>query len=349
MSGISNDLANYGLVGRIGGYAVTLDRRETDLTAQSTSGLIASNVTDLGVGTSQVLNLQPQVSQLAAYGENATIAGDRLTAAQTTLSSIGSIASDMATGLTSLAGESGTTASASISTLAIEAKAALGSLMGLLNTSAGDSYVFGAAGSSAPPVSDPSTAAASVLASGAAAIAGLSANGAASTIASISAGVAGAAIFDPSQMPAGTTTIQVGAGETVAVGFTATSPYSASAPTQTSFGDLIGVLSAVANLSPTNGQASDFSDLVSGLRTVLGQAQSGISSMVSTLGVSQQTVSAASDTNAALTAALTTQIGDLTSVDLPTVATQLTATQNQITASYEIINALRGMTLAAYL
>ena len=347
MSGIGNDLENYGLIGRIGGYAVRLNRAETDLTAQSTSGLISPNVTGLGIGTSQVLDLQPQVAQLAAYTQNATVAGNRLTAAQTTLSSISSIASAMSTNLTSLSAQDGTDLSTSISAISTEAEADVGNLIGLLNTSAGDSYVFGAAGSSAAPVVNPGAATASVLASGAAAIAGLSVNGAASTIASISAAVDGGSIFDPSQTPAGATRIQVGTGETVEVGFTATAPYATS--TGTPFGDLISVLSALANLSPADGQTSNFASLVSGLQATLGQAQAGVSEMASTLGVSQQSVTAASDTNDALSTALTAQIGDLTSVDLPTVATQLSETQNQITASYEIINSLRGMTLAAYL
>ena len=46
---------------------------------------------------------------------------------------------------------------------------------------------------------------------------------------------------------------------------------------------------------------------------------------------------------------LTTQIGDLTSVDTATVATELTQSNDQLQASYMLISDLRGLDLADYL
>lgn len=356
MSGISSDLSSFGLIGRIGTYAVALDKTETDLTAQSTSGLIATEVTDLGAGTGQVLSLQPQLAQLSAFSQNATIAGSRLQTAQTALTSITSMASSLSTSLVTLSTQNGTSLATAITNFATQAQGDLGTLMGLLNTSAGDTYVFGAPGTVDAPVLDPndqtngslSTAVANVLSS-------LQTNGVSSTLTSIANAVTTANLFSSTQSPPAESTIAVGVGEQAIVGFTATTTTGMPQPggsfptTGSGVQDLIAVLSTMANLNTSDAQDPNFQGLVTGLQTMLGNAQGGLSAIVSTLGVSQQQVSAASDTNDTTLTALETQIGDLTSVDLPTVATQLTATQNQLTASYEIINDLKGMTLAAYI
>ena len=356
MSGISNDLSSYGLIGRVGDYAVSIDRRETNLTTQTTTGLVATNVADLGSVTSQVLDLEPQLAQLSALSANATLAGNYLQSAQTSLSAITSIASTMSTSLTTLSTESGTGLTTAITDYAAQAKDDLGTLMGLLNTNSGDSYVFGAPGDTTAPVPNVRAAADGPLASSiAGAVTGLGANGVAATLQSIVTAVTGAGLFSPSQNPSTATTIDVGVGEQATVGYPATTTVGmadadASVPTTgSSIQDLIGILSAVSNLGASAAQAPDFDSFVSGMQTMLQNAQGGLSAIVSSLGVSQQQVSAASDTNADTSTALSTQIGDLTSVDLPTIATQLAATQNQLTASYEIINDLKGMTLAAYL
>ena len=355
MNGIGASLTDYGLIGTVGDYATVLNGRETLLTAQATSGLVATGVTGLGADTSKVLNLQPQLAQLGAFANNAILAGTRLDTAQTALSSISTLATSLQTSLTQISASTGSSLQTSIETAAAQASEQLGTLTSLLNTTSGDSYVFGSVDPTATPVPDPASVGSGPLSARvASAVAGLSASGAAATLQSIIAGATTDPIFSPSL--SGSTQAQsvtVSFGQKAVVSLPATSTVGMSGATATStgsgLGDLVAVLSAVAHLSPSQASSTQFSGLISGLQTILDGAQTGISAMTSTLAVSQQQVTSETATNSSMSDALTSQLGDLTSVDLPTVSTQLSETQNQLMASYEIINDLKGMTLADYL
>ncbi len=355
MNIVSSSLLNYGLIGQVGNYATALSGAEATLTAESTSGLISGSVTGLGEGTGRVLDLQPQLAQLAAFTTNGSVASSRLQTIQTALTSITSLSQTLSTNLTQLSTEEGSSLTAGISSLAGTAAEDLGTLTALLNTKAGDAYVFGGTDETTPPVEDPgSIGTGSLSTSVAAALGGLAANGATATLASVIAAVSANPIFAPSLTSAtGSSSIEVGEGENAVVGLPATSTIgmdgAGTTSTGSSIGDLVAVLSAAANLTSAEGSDPQFAGLIAGLQTTLSGAQTGLSEMTSTLAVSQQQVTAATTTNAAMSDALSTQIGSLTSVDLPTVATQLNETQNQLMASYEIVNDLKGLTLAAYL
>jgi flagellar hook-associated protein 3 FlgL len=350
-----SSLTDYGLIGTIGNYATALNGRETLLTAQATSGLVATGVTGLGADTSKILNLQPQLAQLTAFAGNATMAGSRLDTAQAALSSISTLASTLQATLTQVTTSSGSGLQTALESAAAQAGAQLGTLTSLLNTKSGDGYVFAGSDATEAPVPDPTGVASGALSSGAAAaIGGLEANGAAATLQSVIAGANANSIFAPGLSGgAQGQTVAIGFGQQAVVGLPATSTVGMSGANATStgsgLGDLVAVLSAVAGLSPSDAGSSQFSTFISGLQTALSGAQTGIGAMTSTLAVSQQQVTSETTVNGLISDALTSQIGDLTSVDLPTVSTQLSETQNQLMASYEIINDLKGMTLADYL
>ncbi len=357
MDPVGSPLAQYGLIGVIGHRAISLGGQEATLTSQATSGLVSPGVAGLGEVTGTVLDLQPQSVQLKAYVNNATLAGVRLQTAQTAMTSISSLAATLATSLTQLSTESGSSLTTAISSIAALARSALGGLPSILNTKSGDTYVFAGVDGTVAPVVDPSSVTTGALSSGIAnAVSGLAANGVSATLASIVSAVSNNSIFSPdlSISPAPpAASIDVGFGQSAITGIPATSGQGMAAPSSTSTGssvnDLVAVLSAVSSLSSLNAADPQLSALVSGLRTMLGGARTGLSAMTSTLGVSQQQVKAVTATNAALSDVLTSQMAGLTSVDLPTVATQLTETQNQLMASYEIISDLKGMSLAAYI
>ena len=355
MNAIGASLINYGLIGTVGNYATALNGRETLLTAQATTGLVATEVTDLGADTSKVLNLQPQLAQLGAFADNATMAATRLDTAQTALSSISTLATSLQTSLTQISTSTGLSLQTSIQSAAAQASADLGTLGSLLNTSSGDNYVFGSVDPTVTPVPDPTDATSGALAASvASAVSGLGTNGAAATLQSIITGATTNSIFAPS-LSANTQgqSVVVGFGQQAVVGLPVTSTVGMSGPTATStgsgLGDLVAVLAAVASLSSSQANSTQMPDLISGLKTILNGAQGGIAAMTSTLAVSQQQVTSETATNSSMSDALTSQLSGLTSVDLPTVSTQLSETQNQLMASYEIINDLKGMTLANYL
>ena len=354
MDAINGALSPYGLIGQIGIAARALDGQEGKLTGQATSGLVATGVTGLGEDTSRVLNLQPQLAQLGAFDANATLAGSRLQTAQAALTSISSIAQAIGTSLTQLGSVNGSNQTSSISSIASAARNDLQTVVSTLNTTSGDVYVFGGTDETTPPVPDPNSVGTGPLsASVASAVGGLAANGASATLSSIIAAVSGNSIFAPGLTASAAPTVDVGFEDTVTVGLPATSGagLGGASPTSTGSGvnDLVAVLSALSSLTPSQASDPQFGALLSGLGTMLTGAQGGVDAMASTLGVSQQQVTAASATNTTLSDALSSQIGSLTGVDLPTVATQLTATQNQLMASYEIISDLKSLSLAAYL
>ncbi len=355
MDALGGSLSNFGLIGTVGIYADKLGRQEAGLTAQSTSGLISSGVTGLGAATSQVLDLQPQITQLSALTANASLAAVRLQTAQTALTSISSLAQSFATSLTQLSTENGSSLTTGIAALAGTAESDLGALAGMLNTKAGDVYVFAGSDGTDAPIPDPGTITNGPLSSSVAlAVSGLGMNSATTTLSSIIAAVSGNPVFSPSLNTAPTAaSVDVGPGESATVSLPATSTAGMGPASATSTGsgvnDLIAVLSAVSNLASGDGSNTQFGGFLSGLKTTLNGALGGLDAMTSTLAVSQQQVAAATSTNAAMSAALTTQMNGLTSVDLPTVATRLTATQNQLMASYEIINDLKSLSLASYL
>ncbi len=359
MSGaIAATLLPFGQVGQLGVAALSLANRYDALDAQSASGLVAPDVADLGASTGTVLDLQPQLAAYNAWSGNLTTAGNQLAVAQTALASIGSIASSLYTTLTGLSGDQGTDVTTAIATAATEASSSLGELGTLLDTQSADAYVFGGADATIPPVTNPATLGSGSLASAiGSAVAGLADNGAAGTMASIlslatttgadqpfSASIGGA-------NPVGQTMV-IGNEESVAVGVAATSGTLAS-PTASSTGspirDLVAVLSAVASMGSSDASVSGFSDFVSALRTTTAGAVSGLSDLQGTLGATQDFVASTSTSYGALSGALTTQIGSLTSVDLASVSTQLTGTETALQASYQLIADLKGLSLASYL
>ena len=355
MNVINGSLANYGLIGQVGIRANALSDRETSLTEEVTTGLVSSSITGLGASTSEVLNLQPQLAQLDALTSNATMASSRLQVAQSAMTSISAIASTLATNLTQLSTEQGSALPTALSSTATTAKGDLSALASALNTTFGGIYVFGGADETTQPVTNPGAITSGPLsASIAASVSGLATNGASATLSAVISAMSTNSVFAAGLVSnPQPSLIDVGLGETATVGLPATSTSGMNAASATSTGssvnDLIAVLSALSSLDPGQAGNPQLGGFLSGLQQALTGSQNGLSTITSTLGVAQQQVSAASDTNAAVSNALTTQLGSLTSVDIPTVATQLTATQNQLMASYEIVSDLKGLSLAAYI
>lgn len=348
-------LSNYGLIGRLGYASEQISQTSATLTQQASDGLISDSVAKLGESTGTVLNLQPQLAQLSAYSSNGAVAGTRLSVASQSLTQLSSIAQGVVTNLISLRGESGSDAQTTLAGMISSARSALGEVGTLLNTQTAGSYVFGGGDGSMAPVSDPTNMASSSLnSSTSTAIAGLDANGAAATLQTIlnaAAGTTAGATPFASGLSTSSQQVMVGTGVQVATSIPITTATSAPSATSTgsSVRDLVAVLTAVSNLSPTDLASGNIDGLLSGLSSVASNAQSGLIQQEAQVGASQDRVTSTLALGSSTTTLISMQIGNLTSVDAAKVATELSESNDQLQASYMLISDLKSLNLANFL
>ncbi len=335
-----------------------LNTQNTLLQGELSSGVLSDSYAGLGDQRYQALDLQPQITEVAAWQQNVSAAQNTLSITQTAMSSITDIATALQTSLTSLQGNQSAT---NISAAAAEARASLNELGLLLNTKDGSRYVFGGTASDAAPVTDPSNITSSALfQSISTSVASVATTGAASveaaTVAAASDNAATRSVFSAALSVDGTAatslvhTVTVGEQDHVAVGFVATE---GTVPTATSTGssirDLMRALAVVGSLDQTDATSTGFSTLVNDTATQVGSINSGLTDTVAHLGQTQAQLASQSDMLSSVSDALTTQLGTVKNSDAATLSTQINATQNQLTASYTLIADMKGMSLAAYL
>ena len=335
-----------------------LNTQNTLLQEELSSRVLSDSYAGLGDQRYQALDLQPQITKVAAWQQNVSSAQNTLSITQTAMSSITSIATALQTSLTSLQGNQSAT---NISAAAAEARSSLNELGSLLNTKDGSRYVFGGTASDAAPVTDPSNITSSALfQSISASVASVATTGAASVEAATVAGASGETAtqsgFSPALSIDGTAatslvhTVTVGEQDHVAVGFVATE---GTVPTATSTGssirDLMRALAVVGSLDQASPTSAGFSTLVNDTATQVGTINSSLTDTVAHLGQTQAQLSSQSDMLGSVSDALTTQLGTVKNSDAATLSAQINATQNQLTASYTLIADMKGMSLAAYI
>ncbi len=356
MTSISfSNMSNYGLVGQLGYASEQISQTSAALTQQASDGLISDNVADLGISTGVVLNLQPQLAQLSAYAANGAIANTRLSVASESLTQLSSIAQGVVTNLLSLSGESGAAAETALSTLVSSATSDLSEVGSLLNTQAAGSYVFGGGDGGTAPVSDPNDMMNNSLnSSTATAIAGLDANGADATLQSILDAASATGSGDTPFTTGLSTSSQevlVGTGTQVATSIPIATATGAASSTSTgsSARDLVAVLTAISKLSTSDLSSGNIDSFLSGLSSLASSAQSGLVQQAAQVGANQDVLTDTLDVGSSASTLITTQIGNLTSVDAAKVATQLSESNDQLQASYMLISDLKSLNLAEYL
>jgi flagellar hook-associated protein 3 FlgL len=124
---------------------VDMRRQLDDLQRQLGTGKKADSYAGLGVDRSLVVQLRGQLSAIAGYNDTINTIGVRLDLAQSTLARIGGISHDLKAAVVQSASDGG-------QTLQKTALAQLGEILGLLNTQAGDRYLFSGRSSDRPAV-----------------------------------------------------------------------------------------------------------------------------------------------------------------------------------------------------
>ncbi|WP_367160812.1 flagellin [Kozakia baliensis] len=346
------------------GPSLILKRAVSDLSAQQnaqqlevTTGVSSDSYAGLGPSRTRALSLQPALTQTQAWSNNVTLAQNRLEGTQNALSQISTMATDFSKTLLTLSGN----ASSDVTQAAIsEARQNLQNLGALLNTKNGDDYVFAGQASTIAPVSGNTDLSQSHLAASIAETVAQSGNSNGAGVLSQTLQMAGQTTPEnpfsaslstsPNEAAKQSASYAIGQNQAVQAGVTATQGQASS---ETSTGspirDLMRNLMVVASLGKVTTGTQNYDQLVQGLISSNNEVTSGLTTMSSTVGVTQNTLKFQSSMLGQMKSSLTAQLSESKSADLATVSTQLTQTKNQLQASYSIIADMKGMNLASYL
>ena len=352
--------SNFGTLGRLVADSAATRARMDRLGAQASTGLVAGSYAGLGAAAGVSLALQPALAQQAVWKTNIDAATGPMAATQTALSQINAIAADFYARTNTL---NGLNASA-VDGVAAAARMALVQVAGLLDTRFGDIYVFGGKDSRTPPIADPSAIGSSWFAATiGAAVGSLDSIGAGLVAASTLATAASttppdspfsAYLSQPASLLAGERpTVETGDGSVVPTGILASANAEAISGGTSTTGsyarDILRALATLGALSSAQNNSPELGMLVADTRTSLGGAISAMAQDAGALGDRQK---ALIDTKARLdetTLALRTQLAGAEQVDMASTLSQLAQIQTQLQASYQLIAAVQGMSLAKYL
>lgn len=335
-----------------------LSSQTTALQSQVSSGVVSDSYADLGDGRYQALDLQPQITQIAGWQTNISSAQATLDVTQTAMSRIATIASNLQTSLTTLQGD---TSATTVSNAALQARQSLTELASLLNTKNASSYVFGGTASDTPPVADPSAITQSSffqsIGSSVSDLGTLGADGVqTATVATASDNSLATSPFSAALSVTGqassalTRSVTVGDQDHVAIGFVATSGGTPStSSTGSSIRDLMSALAVVGNLDQASPATTGFAALVKNTSAQVSAADDSLNLSIASLGQTQANMTGQSTVLGQVSDALTTQLSAVKDSDPAAVSAQLTATQNQLQASYSLIADMKNMSLASYI
>ena len=361
MSGVSGIPApgDYGALTALVADSASVRQRLNTLTQQASTGLVSDTYAGLGAGASVSLELNPEIADLQTWQSNISTATGQMSVTQASMTQLQQIASDFYAQLNNLNGIN----TSEVDSIAASARDALQRVAGLLDAQDGGLFVFGGADTANPPVPNPS----GILSSGfytqiASAVGNLGSAGAsataAATLAVASSNATGTSPFSAymsqpaSTLQAQAPVVQTGAGQTSQVGLLA-SANAFVAPPPGSAGsyvrDLMRSLATLGSLSSAQVNLSGFAALVQDTRGSLNDAINTMAGEAGALGDRQATLTATQASLSATQTALTTQVGAAQDADMAKTLSDITETQTQLQASYQVIAALSGLSLAKIL
>ena len=332
------------------------------LQEQTSTGKLSQDYAGLGTATSQVLDLQAATAQSAGYAQTITTAQGKASAMQDVLTQIQSVVSSVSSAALGL---TGTASATTVSSVSLQAKQALTQVASLLNTQYDGQYLFSGADSSNPPI--PS--AQNITSSGlytqiGAALNALASNPTtpaigtviANTVAVASSTAPGTTVFSNYLTNAGRTAtqseVQVSPTQQISLDLPANQNVGAASDpsgTGSAISDILRGLAVVANSSTAISGNPDFATLMQNASATLTSAGQTVAAESGALGLTQNTLTAASSQNSSTQTAMQTQLSNLTDVDMATAISQLQAVSTQLQASYNVISTARNLTLANYL
>ena len=108
-------------------------------------------------------------------------------------------------------------------------------------------------------------------------------------------------------------------------------------------------LAVVGSFDQADASSAGFATLVQDTSTQMATVSAGLGLAVSSLGQTQNSLTSHNASLGEMSDALVKQLGAVKDSDPASLSAQLTATQNQLQASYSLIADMKGMSLASYL
>ena len=358
---MSNSISGIGFpeLGQLTAGLSQISKNFDTLTQQASSGMISNTYAGLGGGVSVALSLGPEIDSLTTAQTNIAAASGPAQVTQTAMTQIGSIAANLLAEMPDLTNLN----SAEVGSIAANAQSALAQVGDLLDSQYNGVYVFAGQDSANPPIPDPDQ----ITTSGfytqiSAAVANLTANGAAATAAatlaiagSTTAGTSPLSATYLAQSAASLTPplVATGDGQSQPLGLLAGSnigPVSTGTSTTGSYMlDLMRALATVGSLSSSQASDPNFAGLVSDTQTSVAGAITAMNTDVGILGEQQSSLTTLSTTLSDTQAVLTGQLSTAQQVDMATTLSNVTLMETQLQVSYQMISAASGMTLAKFL
>lgn len=333
------------------------------LSWETSAGTLSETYAGLGSNRTSALDITPQITQVEAWQTNVSSAQSSLTISASAVQQIVSLAQTLDSNILSI---SGTTQSSSVSTVATEAKTALTDLASTLNTSDGTGYVFAGQDTNVPPVKDTSSISSGTLATEIASIVStLSTAGASSVMqgatdaasdntssvsvfsSNLSVSATDASKLQKSVLTGSNTTADLGIVATQATG--GTSSTSTSPTTGSPIRDLMRDMMVVSSMSGMDSSTTGYADLVSQLHSSLQSTISELTNTESSIGVTQDSLTSRSTMLSSMKSMLETQLSTARDADIAAVATQTSALNTRLQASYTLVSDMKNMSLANYI
>ncbi len=349
-----------GVVGALLNDSASIRQHLDTLVQQAGSGLLAGSYAGLGNGASLSLSLAPQIAEQTAWSKGIDAASGQMQVAQTALAQISSIASTFYADAANLNGLD----PSQVDSTALAARQALQQVAGLLDSTDGGRYVFAGQDSLNPPVPNPDA----IVTSGfftqiQAAVAGLAGSGApaviASTLAIASSNAAGtspfsAALSQPAaNLQAALPTVATGQGQQTPFAIPASANAFVASTGNSTTGsytrDILRALATIGSLSSSQVNDSGFAALVQDTQASLGGAITALNQDAGVLGTIQSNLQTEQTTLSQTSTALQTQLGGVQDADMAQTLSQLTQTQTQLQASYQLLSGLSTYSLAKFL
>ena len=349
---------------RLTGETAQLRTRLENFTRQSTSGLKAEKLGDLGPEIPRAVSLHGEISRRELYGKTMDQALGRTAIMQDSLNRLTDIAREFRTKAATRinAGDPG-----SLMTVQSDARAALTEVAHLLNTRHAGEYLFGGSDFGRPPIPDPEGLATGQMAQDIAAeVAALPSQGVAATSAatraiaqSNAAGVTpfsdfltADALLPPTEQEA-RRGVPAADGQVIGYGIIAGRNAEAVSQGETTGSwarDLLRNLMSLAALKPEQmTDRTSFDAFIGTLRDGLSSAELALGEEAGALGNVEARMEATQRRHDNLSVALAKQLSDIEEVDVADILTRLQGTRNVLEASYRAIGSLRELNLANFL
>ncbi|MBV8536678.1 MAG: hypothetical protein JO128_13855, partial [Alphaproteobacteria bacterium] len=115
------------------------------------------------------------------------------------------------------------------------------------------------------------------------------------------------------------------------------------------FQNILGALFALATTNLNTTTEAGFREIATRAANDLKTGSAQVTTLASNLGVKQQTLDATQTRQTQFVTTLTGQLSNLDDVDMAKAVSQLTQTQTQLQASFQLLSTMKNLTLANYL